>query len=744
MTEKELQVIYSKINELLSGRKLKPAFDQLKKMISETGLGQFLDEYYNLEQTYRFMLKYTVEGIRDPERQKIYRHLMISVYELADKVYETLNLKSSLSVVYQKKRYTGSSYIADLDDFITRIEDLQIQMELNEEAYESSGGNDKETALWAENQQNIIRLFYHILLLDELKDAAKKPLDRFFNSPYIISEWKGLITTALSFSLLRYFDEQKTTLHFELAENAEDTVSKQRALVGLLLVFYQYEKRILLYPDLTSRLEILTESPGLKKNLKKMILQFIGSKETEKIRKKIQEEIIPEMIRISPNIRNKLNIENLFEEGATDDKNPEWGEIFNDSPGLLEKMEEITKMQMEGADVFLSSFALLKTFPFFSEMANWFIPFFKDHPEIKGLFSLQPDNPEKKIIESLLISPILCNSDKYSFCMVLGSIPRENKEMMSEALRAEMEQLSEIEKDEQLVKPDRKEEIISNQYIQDLYRFFKLYPGKKDFDDIFNWRFDFHNKISFRKIFGEDMNLLRDIGEFYFVKNYFSEALEIFNPISETRVNGELLQKIAYCHQKLGNFEKALETYRKAELYDLNQLWNLKKIALCYRNLKRYGEALEIYQAVEKLDPDNLNTHFAIGYCHVELKEYQEALKYFFKIEYLSPGNKKVRRPIGWCSFLTGKLEQAEKYYSMLVEDSPDKYDLMNMGHVQWSLGNRKSALEFYSRSVREGGFKESEFIASFDEDLQHLLSRGIENDDVPIMLDQLRYFLEE
>jgi tetratricopeptide (TPR) repeat protein len=119
-------------------------------------------------------------------------------------------------------------------------------------------------------------------------------------------------------------------------------------------------------------------------------------------------------------------------------------------------------------------------------------------------------------------------------------------------------------------------------------------------------------------------------------------------------------------------------------------------------------------------------------------------LKCYFKVEYLAAENKKVWRPIGWCSFITGKLEQSEKYFMKLIEDETNKHDYMNMGHVQWSLGRRKAALDYYTKSIGEGGFSEEEFLEVFEEDLPHLVSRGIDRDDVPIMMDQLRYILED
>ena len=76
MTEREFKNNYEQICNLLSERKLKPAFDLLEQLIRETGHGELRDKYIDLEQNYKFMLKYTIEGINDPERQKIYEHLM--------------------------------------------------------------------------------------------------------------------------------------------------------------------------------------------------------------------------------------------------------------------------------------------------------------------------------------------------------------------------------------------------------------------------------------------------------------------------------------------------------------------------------------------------------------------------------------------------------------------------------------------------------------------------------------------
>jgi tetratricopeptide (TPR) repeat protein len=399
------------------------------------------------------------------------------------------------------------------------------------------------------------------------------------------------------------------------------------------------------------------------------------------------------------------------------------------------------ELQMKGDDVFMGSFSMLKSFPFFNEPVNWFIPFFHENPEITEIIELN-EQTIRQLVKTIEMAPVLCNSDKYSLCLSIHRLPAENIGVIMQAMQAEMEQIKELTEDEKLIKPERIPEFVSNQYIQDLYRFYKLFPRKADFEDIFNWRLDFHHKQVFAGIFNEDPGMQRNIAEYYFAREYFEEAAGIFTTLLDKEKSEELYQKIAWCKQKTGDFNSALDSYLKAELIGTHNAWTLKKIALCYRNLRKPDKALEYYYAAEKADPENLGIQLNIGHCLLELNQYKEALKSYFKVEYLSPGNKKVWRPLGWCSFITGNKEQAEKYFLKLMADEPNKHDFISMGHVQWSLGKRRPALDYYQKSISQNGFSEAEFLQIFEEDLPHLLGHGIDKDDIPIMLDQLRYYL--
>ena len=82
---------------------------------------------------------------------------------------------------------------------------------------------------------------------------------------------------------------------------------KVRALISILITLYTYRKRTQLYPQIADRLAALAETPGFIKTIRTIILRFILARETEKITRKLQDEIIPEMLKLSPKLSKKIN-----------------------------------------------------------------------------------------------------------------------------------------------------------------------------------------------------------------------------------------------------------------------------------------------------------------------------------------------------------------------------------------------------------------------------------------------------
>jgi tetratricopeptide (TPR) repeat protein len=231
------------------------------------------------------------------------------------------------------------------------------------------------------------------------------------------------------------------------------------------------------------------------------------------------------------------------------------------------------------------------------------------------------------------------------------------------------------------------------------------------------------------------------VGEYYFQRNYFEEASDVFNILLQKDINNEtLLQKKGYCLQMMGKMEEALESYLRAELLNSNNSWTIKKLAYCYRALKQPQEALSYYRKAEQMNPDNLSIQLNIGHCYLELKNYTDALKHYFKVEYLTNNKEKAWRPIAWCSFLTGKYEQALDYFRKIIDSNPNAIDYLNAGHTCFAMGNNKEALKFYKSALDKNENSFEKFAESFIADVPDLLHAGVKTEDIPFILDSLAY----
>jgi tetratricopeptide (TPR) repeat protein len=376
-------------------------------------------------------------------------------------------------------------------------------------------------------------------------------------------------------------------------------------------------------------------------------------------------------------------------------------------------------------------------------MTNWLVPFHRENPDLSEIYTSRSDEFDPDIfVDGLKNTPFLCNSDKYSFIFNLRYLPEEQKKMLSTAFLMELEGMQEMIADEKLTSSDFTTRTVFIQYIQDLYRFFKISPFKNEFEDVFGGKLDLYRSDFFSEII-EDDSTIRNIAEYLFEKNHFEEALDIFRMLLEAQPeNRELLEKAGYSLQKLGNFREAVATYQMIGLSGEMNLWTLKNMGICYRKFSDYKSALEVYEKAASLQPEDQTTESLIGFCHLKLGAYETALKHYFKIEYMNPGNQHILRPIAWCYFALGELKKSNKYFARVFEAKPGYYDYINYGHVQWALGKKRDAVELYLQSLRDLNFEMEDFQKTMEDDRSILIQNGIIEKDIPLMLDYLHYRL--
>jgi tetratricopeptide (TPR) repeat protein len=313
--------------------------------------------------------------------------------------------------------------------------------------------------------------------------------------------------------------------------------------------------------------------------------------------------------------------------------------------------------------------------------------------------------------------------------------------MMLKVFRMELEGLQQLNEEDSGTDPYRVFRTNITQYLQDIYRFFKLSPYRKEFEDLFVGKLDIYNSEFFRMT-SNASEAEAGLADYFFSKNFYSDALQLFlKQVKEKPSDVQLYEKIAYCYQESEDYEEALRYYQRAELID-RKVWTIKKIGLCLRRLGKNEEALENYLQAYDLEPENIHTIILVAHCHLDLKNYEQALKYYFIVEYKEPGNLKILRPIAFCYFALGRFDESEKYYDRLSAGKLNAHDQINIGHLALCRGKKREAVELYRQSILSGELSKEQFVSIFSEDRDLLISLGVNQDDLPILVDYLLFII--
>ncbi|OFY77340.1 MAG: hypothetical protein A2V46_07530 [Bacteroidetes bacterium RBG_19FT_COMBO_42_7] len=726
--------------KLISEKRIKQSLDILQDMISISSLGDLRDEYNNIVLTYRNMLSYTIEGINDPERSRVYLKLIQSILGLADRLRQDILSRYSGWHTYWVMQQTLKEQKLAGKTLVETVDDLMFKSELDEWLKLSSEINpDPESKISIKYKQLIRKIFNHLWLTDYYGEAESSLVRIIISSGKFRWFESSLFVSAITLSALRTFQTEKLLYLLNFYEAGQEQVM-ERALSGLILNLHYYNDRVLFYPEITSRIKGISKDTRFREHCRIIVLQTIRSRETENLSKKLQDEILPKVAKLKPRIEEKLDLDNILPKDKFGEKNPDWSEMFSDSDEIFKTMEELTKLQMEGADVYMSAFANLKHFDFFKDFQNWFVPFYPDHEVINEIFQDEILGPgTNELAEALYKTPFICNSDKYSLLLNLKYLPSSQKTMMLKVFRMELDGLQQLEDGEAEADPFRSFRTNVTQYLQDIYRFFKLSPYRKEFEDLFSGKLDIYNSEFFRMTCNSS-EAEAGLADYFFSKNYYSDALGLFlRQVKEKPDESQLYEKIAFCYQQEENYEEALRYYKRADVIE-RKVWTLKKIGLCLRRMGKKEDALDYYLQAGIMDPEDIHTAIMTGHCYLDLRNYETALKYYFRVEYTDPGNLKILRPIAFCYFALGRFGDSEKYYERLSSGKLNAHDYINKGHLALCWGKKKEAIDFYRLGINTGEISKEEFMSIFEEDQPLLLSLGVNQEDLPILLDYLLF----
>lgn len=715
------------IINLIYNKRLKEALAMLSQYLHDSADWELHQKLEQIQTSYSYMLQYMKQGVEDPARKKLHLKLLTGAIEIADQ--SRLDKRMATSIDYYNilksglKSFPPESLKNSRLSLEAYIDNLAVANILPKTP------NEEANRVRKQHEDTLKMLFEETWINTSWSVEDEKEAAQFLSSEHMTANDISLFVSAVTLSLMECFDVKKMMWLFDAYAHPNAQIN-QRALVGIAFTIHLYNKRIMFYPEIAARLSLLNENETFGREMNRAYIQWLRCQETEKIDKKMREEIIPEMLK-KVNMRGfRYGIEESEEDN--DDQNPDWKKPQQSD--LENKLKEMSELQIEGADVYMSTFSQLKSYPFFKTLSNWFYPFDKQHSEIIKEFS--ESNQDDSIIDLVLESGFFCDSDKYSLCFTMLHIPKGQREMMlSQLSEQQMDEFNNKQNSESLKKIAQQPEIICNQYLHSLYRFFKVHPRKQEFPPIFDGYVFLHKYPALRETLLKPKFLMQ-LGDYHFSKEHPKEAAEAYTEVIDLiGGNADMFQKIGYCRQKEKRYELAIQAYLKADMIKPDNVWTNRHLATCYRLTKDYAKAIEYYRKVETVQPEKHNILFYCGTCLAELQRYDEALNYFFKLDFIEADCVKAWRAIGWCSFVEGKLQQASKYYDKVIKKSPLWQDFLNEGHVFWCMGNIEDALGAYFKAKTLCD-SQTLFLELFHENAVHLIEQGVNEEDIPLMLD--------
>lgn len=725
MKQEQIEEQYKQVLGLLDDHRLKEALELLHSMSLSCGNYQLQEELHGVQTSYGYMLQYMEQGMHDPERDKLYHDLLIKSYCLADQVYLLLREDYANQLYFNgRKQDRNNSQACSLQALLATLESfpdsLSLYALLHDEQKLQQDLEKHETALG--------ELFRTTWVNSRWTNAERDVAYKYLSSELITANDLSLFVSAVTMSLMACFDEAKMLWLIE-AFYHKDNMVKVRAQVGFVMVSHLHEKRIGLYSGILARIGLIQdEQPSFADDINTIYLQLIRSQDTERINKTMQEEIVPTVMK---NIQSRK--QKPLDEGDELDMNPEW--LFDLGPKLNNKMRKIGELQLEGSDVNMGMFSMLKRFPFFNRIENWFYPYEPMHSDVIKAMGNNPGT-DKRMEILLMQLGMLCDSDCYSTVFMMNQMSEsQRKELFGQLMNESMGEMTEEALNESHAAFAKSVAVICKYYIHNLYRFFKLFPQKAEFHDIFLDNLKLEENTVLKPLLCE-ARLMRQVADLLFKTERFQDATPLYGRLVELRVaDKDVFQRLGYCFEHKAAYPAAIKCYVEANVMASGNKWTLRHLATCYRHQDAMKEALDCYRELVSLEPENLSYNYHLGTCLVELGEYEEALQCFYKMDLAEEDNIKAWRGIAWCSFQGGKLDKALQYYGKIIAMQPTDNDWLNAGHVAWCNGQLPQAVDYYRKAA---GDDFQAFRSLYLKDSKLMQEKGISQTDFLLMLDLL------
>jgi len=520
----------------------------------------------------------------------------------------------------------------------------------------------------------MVKLFHRVWTSDLWQGADSEHAMQLLQSEKVPAKAKAVLISAVILSLFDFFDGRKLAFLLDAYLSDDDDVS-QRALIGIILILRKDDELLPFYPEIESRLAILLDDDIFVGHAYNVMLQLQMSTEADRVSNRIRNDIMPAILKGSDMMKRRMGVIEINSRLTENGENPEWVRTDEaDDSKAEQKMHEMVEMQLKGDDVFLITFSQLKSYRFFSETAHWLYPFSHDDPSLRDSQDFMTSE-RGSYVKMLLRTAPFCNSDKFSFCLLMQTMRQQGISSLLNQIEEQMasseENLSPESVQYMKNRPLTAKEYSRN-FIFDLYRFCYLYSFRSEFYNPFaDAKHNIFSPLNIPALraLTRHSDLLMAHAEFLMRRGYYSDALDEFAfYMKDNEHTAELFQKMGFCHQKLGKWEQAQEYYERADSMKPDSKWTLLHLARVCILQDNYATALDCYRQVCEMEPDNVSYLLRQADCLMHTGQLADATDLLYKANYLDPESAGVRSMLGTALIIGKEYDKGIGYLDDPIE----------------------------------------------------------------------------
>ncbi len=715
MAEKAIDIIRRAAEQCRSSqlqdamRTLRRLYDERPELIGRDRLEKAIDDYQRL-------MKFMLSGFNDPKREQLYSSLLQTVASVCANLEISWRRKNDAAYVTAVSEASNLNMSHELissvlSDYVGDVAMLSLG--------DGVGGDSAE--LHQRHAKFMERLFASIFVSYQWSADDTDFYTSLLTSPTVDAIDQQLIVSAISLGCWNVFDSRKFNCLINVYNSAANSAVRQRALVGWVMAFRTDD---LAHPEMRQQVDALLGDKSVRRDVEEMQLQTLMCIEAPTDNDTIQKEIMPDLIKHSPVRVKDGKIEEVNHDDLTDILHPEKEDEAMQQ--VEQSMSRIVEMQRQGADIYFGGFRMMKRFDFFRPMGNWFLAFYTDHPSLNVL---KQKLGQSQLLANLLENGPFCDSDRYSFAFALNQVidrlPPSVREMMNSAEALGAKPLDEQERNS----PSN----LRRSYLQDLYRFFNIYPYRSTLRDIFGA----DESLFIKRLNNADNALQRGcfrIASMLTRRHKYDIALRVVKGLEPLRRNDyAVLLLVSIAEGKQEVFARHAR-HVEEQFADDDEI--MAALASWYSTFGNYDRAARLLKMLNERDPQK--HEMALAQTLLKAEQYEQATTMFYKLYYNNPTDE-VARGLAMGQLMTGRVDAAVSQYQKLAAKAtrtPD--DLLHYALATWIKGDIKltvATLGEYVKANQEVSSASAlhDIIAKHGEPLQ---LNGVADKEIRIVAD--------